>query len=136
MIAPRTLVLFDVDGTLIDSQVHILEAMEVAFSVQGLSLPSREEVLSIIGLSPFEAFEQLCPGADDAQRAALVANFKKSFSILRHTMGPSPLYPGALACLDLLKGVEHLVLGIATGKSRRGLDSCAVQSGSSRAVFY
>jgi phosphoglycolate phosphatase len=122
MIAPRTLVLFDVDGTLIDSQVHILEAMKIAFSVQGLSLPSREEVLSIIGLSLFEAFEQLCPGADDAQRAALVANFKKSFSILRHTMGPSPLYPGALACLDLLKGVEHLVLGIATGKSRRGLD--------------
>jgi len=118
----RTLVLFDVDGTLIDSQVHILKAMEFSFSVQDLSLPSREKMLSVIGLSLFEAFEQLCPDADYAQRAALMAAFKDSFLMLRHTVGPSPLYPGALACLDLLKGIEHFVLGIATGKSRRGLD--------------
>ena len=119
---PRTLILFDVDGTLIDSQAHILKSMEFAFSAQTLPLPSRDDILSIVGLSLFEAFDQLCPDADEAKRADLVTSYKDSFSALRETAAPSPLYPGALACLDLLQGVESFVLGIATGKSRRGLD--------------
>ena len=122
MTAARTLILFDVDGTLIDSRAHILKAMEFAFSAQTLQLPSREEILSIVGLSLFEAFGQLCPDADEAQRADLVMSYKDSFSSLRHTTAPSPLYPGALGCLDLLNGIESCMLGIATGKSRRGLD--------------
>ena len=122
MIWPRTLILFDVDGTLIDSQVYILKAMEFAFSAQTLPLPSRDDILSIVGLSLFEAFDQLCPDADEAKRADLVTSYKDSFSALRETTAPSPLYPGALACLDLLQGVESFVLGIATGKSRRGLN--------------
>ena len=44
MIWPRTLILFDVDGTLIDSQVYILKAMEFAFSAQTLPLPSRDDI--------------------------------------------------------------------------------------------
>ena len=118
----RTLILFDVDGTLIDSQAHILKSMEFAFSAQNLPLPSCDDILSIVGLSLFEAFDQLCPDADEAKRADLVTSYKDSFSALRETTAPSPLYPGALACLDLLQGVESFVLGIATGKSRRGLD--------------
>ena len=122
MTALRTLILFDVDGTLIDSQVHILKAMEFAFLAQNLPLPSRKKILSIVGLSLFEAFGQLCPDADEAQRADLVMSYKDGFSTLRQTTAPSPLYPGALACLDLLQGVDSFVLGIATGKSRRGLE--------------
>mgnify|MGYP001276100639 FL=1 len=122
MTAPRTLILFDVDGTLIDSQAHILKAMGFAFSAQNLALPSREEILSIVGLSLFEAFGQLCPDVDEAQRADLVTSYKDGFFTLRQTTAHSPLYPGALACLDLLQGVEPFVLGIATGKSRRGLE--------------
>ena len=124
MTRPRTLILFDVDGTLIDSQVYILKSMEFAFSAQTLPLPSRDDILSIVGLSLFEAFDQLCPDADEAKRADLVTSYKDSFSALRETTAPSPLYPGALACLDLLQGVESFVLGIATGKSRRGLNHC------------
>ena len=122
MTALRTLILFDVDGTLIDSQAHILKAMGFAFSAQNLALPSREEILSIVGLSLFEAFGQLCPYADEAQRADLVTSYKDGFFTLRQTTAPSPLYPGALACLVLLQGVEPFVRGIATGKSRRGLE--------------
>ena len=122
MTPPRTLILFDVDGTLIDSKAHILKAMEFAFDVQKLPLPCREDILKIVGLSLFEAFGQLCPGADDAERLALVTSYKNSFSRLRHATAPSPLYPGALKCLDHLQVIGSYVLGIATGKSRRGLD--------------
>ena len=118
----RTLILFDVDGTLIDSQAHILKAMEAAFAATTLTLPSQEDILKIVGLSLFEAFSQLCPDASDAERLTLIDSFKNRFSILRQTIAPSPLYPGALTCLDHLQVMESYVLGIATGKSRRGLD--------------
>ena len=60
MSRPRTLVLFDVDGTLIDSQSHILGAMEFAFKARGLVVPPASEILAIVGLSLAEAFAQLC----------------------------------------------------------------------------
>ena len=94
MTALRTLILFDVDGTLIDSQVHILKAMEFAFLAQNLPLPSRKKILSIVRLSLFEAFGQLCPDADEAQRADLVMSYKDGFSTLRQTtIRPSRTLP-------------------------------------------
>ena len=122
MTPPWTLILFDVDGTLIDSQARILKAMELAFAATTLPLPSQEDILKIVGLSLFEAFCQLCPDANDAERLTLIDSFKVGFSTLRQTTAPSPLYPGALTCLDQLQIMEPYVLGIATGKSRRGLD--------------
>ena len=121
MSRPRTLVLFDVDGTLIDSQSHILGAMEFAFKTRGLVLPPACEILAIVGLSLPEAFAQLCPETDAKERLLLVEAYKDSFASLRDSASASALYPGALACLDRLKNMEDIVLGIATGKSRRGL---------------
>ncbi len=121
MSRPRTLVLFDVDGTLIDSQSHILGAMEFAFKMRGLVLPPASEILAIVGLSLPEAFAQLCPEADAQERLLLVEAYKDSFANLRDSASASALYPGALACLDRLKHMDDVVLGIATGKSRRGL---------------
>ena len=83
MSRPRTLVLFDVDGTLIDSQSHILRAMELAFKARGLLLPPASEILAIVGLSLAEAFMQLCPEADAQERALLVAAYKDNFASLR-----------------------------------------------------
>ena len=62
MSAPLRLVVFDMDGTLIDSQDFIMAAMQRAFGGLGVKLPSRAEVLSIVGLSLDEAFAQLAPG--------------------------------------------------------------------------
>lgn len=112
------LAVFDVDGTLVDSQAHIMGAMRHAFTVVGLECPSREAVLGIVGLSLDHAMARLAPGADVH---ALVAAYKDSFATMRPKQ-TSPLYPGALAALETLVAREDLLLGIATGKSRRGLD--------------
>jgi phosphoglycolate phosphatase len=56
------LVIFDVDGTLVDSQDFIVEAQTRAFTALGLVPPPRETMLSIVGLSLVRAFEVLVPG--------------------------------------------------------------------------
>ncbi|MGB0798386.1 MAG: HAD-IA family hydrolase [Planktomarina sp.] len=122
MTSPLSLILFDVDGTLVDSQAHIFGAMVSAFESQDLPVPPKSDVLSIVGLSLFEAFGVLRPDLDDAKRDALVAAYKNSFMSMRQDRTPSPLYPGARACLDQLGLIDEYLLGVATGKSRRGLD--------------
>jgi len=117
----RKLVIFDVDGTLIDSQDHILAAMAHAFAAAGLGLPRRDAVLSIVGLSLPEAFAALVPDISDDLRARLVADYKASFGPLRARVA-SGLYAGARDALDHLRGRDDMLMGIATGKSRRGLD--------------
>ena len=115
------LVIFDVDGTLIDSQNHIFAAMAQAFFVTGQILPPRAEVLGIVGLSLPEAVRRLVPAVPDATRDQIVAAYKQSFNGARGT-APPPLYPGARQVLDQLRAYPGVILGVATGKSRRGLD--------------
>lgn len=117
------LVIFDVDGTLVDSQAEIMAAMQIAFQAEGLAMPDRKTVLSIVGLSLTEAFAKLCPQSDGAQQARLVDAYKSAFMQLRadrREMGP--LFPGALDALRVLQNEDHTFLAVATGKSRRGLD--------------
>ena len=117
------LVVFDVDGTLVDSQRLILASMAMAFDAVGMIPPSGAETLSIVGLSLPEAMRALRPMLGDEEIAALVAGYKASFQRLRHTKGSAPLYPGARAAVDRIAATPGVVLGIATGKSRRGLDA-------------
>ena len=118
------LVIFDVDGTLIDSQAHIVGAMTAAFEGQGLTPPTREETLSIVGLSLPVAIDRLMPEADAALQSALVEGYKNGFMRMRVEGGEalSPFYPGAREMLETLAARDDLLLGIATGKSRRGMD--------------
>ncbi len=118
------LVIFDVDGTLVDSQAHILAAMTAAFAARGAAPPAREAVLSIVGLSLPVAMARLAPEARPAEIDALVGAYRDSFSTTRRDAGSaqaSPLYPGAAAALRRLAGRDDVLLGVATGKSRRGL---------------
>lgn len=116
------LVIFDVDGTLVDSQGHIVASMDGAFKSHGLPTPEREAILSIVGLSLPEAFVRLVP--DHAEkRDSLTQAYKDTFMGLRQSgKGHSPLYPGAAAVLADLAARDDVLLGVATGKSRRGLD--------------
>ncbi len=114
------MVVFDVDGTLIDSQHHICAAMDQAFGEMGLVAPARVDVLGIVGLSLPQAMARLAPGLPLADLDELVARYKRAFASLRADM-LSPLYPGARAMLDALAAMPEMLLGIATGKSRRGL---------------
>jgi phosphoglycolate phosphatase len=115
------LVVFDMDGTLIDSQAMIVAAMDAAWQSEGLAPPPRVATLSIVGLSLPQAMARLAPEQPPARQDRLVAAYKAAFTALRATE-LAPLYPGARAALDVLAGRADTVLGIATGKSRRGLD--------------
>lgn len=115
-----TLVIFDVDGTLVDSQNIIVEAQRRTFRAHGLAAPSRERSLSIVGLSLPEAFTALV-GADGPV-AALVETYKQVFGDLRHDPDyAEPLFPGAAEVLARLRRRPDTHLAIATGKSRRGV---------------
>jgi phosphoglycolate phosphatase len=118
------LVIFDVDGTLIDSQAHILAAMDAAFAAHNLPPPPRAATLSIVGLSLPIAMARLAPDHSDHQ-ATLVEAYKEAFGQMRRApdgAALSPLFPGALAALQALAAEDHTLLAIATGKSRRGMD--------------
>lgn len=115
------LILFDVDGTLVDSQHMIYAAMLRAYRDHGLACPPAAEVRSIIGLSLQEAFRQLAAEADHPIDN-LIASYGKAFSALRHSGEvASPLFPGARETIARLMQRPDLALGIATGKSRRGI---------------
>ena len=125
MTSPLRLVIFDVDGTLVDSQHDILGAMQRAFDGEGLQVPSRSDVLGIVGLSLPVAMMHLAPDASPEQHDALVEGYKSAYVALRAETGAaqsSPLYPGARQVLDELHALPDVLLGVATGKSRRGLD--------------
>ena len=115
------LAVFDVDGTLCDSQGHILSAMAAAFGAEGLMVPPRETVLSIVGLSLPVAVARLVPDLDRGVQDRLVAAYKSAYTAAR-IAELAPLYDGIPALIDGLAGRGDVILGIATGKSRRGLD--------------
>ncbi len=119
------LVIFDVDGTLVDSQGDIIGAMELAFEAEGLTPPARDDTLNIVGLSLDVAMFRLVPEAGMGLRQRLVEGYKAAYMQLRSEIGvaqSSPLYPGARAVLQSLRERDDVLLGVATGKSRRGLD--------------
>lgn len=114
------LVIFDCDGTLVDSQHLIVACMNEAFASLGRPAPSREATLSIVGLSLFEAFATLT-SPDDADIPALVEAYKSAFHAQRlKPDNAEPLYEGAREVVEWL-GAEEAALGIATGKSQRGV---------------
>lgn len=124
------LVIFDCDGTLVDSQNAICAAMDLAFSGLDLVPPRRIEVLSVVGLSLPEAFEVLAPDQPAPVRAALAEAYKAAFP--RHAPSPlprDPLFDGAKSAIEALARRHDIVLGIATGKSRRGVDRLLDQEG-------
>lgn len=122
MIAPLRHVIFDCDGTLVDSQHIICAAMERAFSAVELPSPSRIEVLSIVGLSLPEAMARLAPDVDREARDTLAAAYKDAFGSLRSNgRYHEPLFPGARTVMETLVGQPQTVLSMATGKSRRGV---------------
>lgn len=119
------LIVFDVDGTLVDSQHLILEAMQVAFDFLGETLPPRETALSVVGLSLPEAMAALLPHLPGEDIVRLADRYREHF-LSRRIAGAAeavaPLYPGACAALERLGATPETLLGVATGKARRGLD--------------
>lgn len=125
MSQPLRLVIFDVDGTLVDSQGDILAAMRAAFDRAGEPAPERDVILGIVGLSLDVAIPRLAPDLPGDVHGRIVGWYKEAYMGLRLETGveqSSPLYPYALETLKALHAVPETLLGVATGKSARGLD--------------
>ena len=115
------LIVFDIDGTLVDSQNIIVEAQRRAFAQLGLEPPDRRKALSIVGLSLREAFDELTDGKGPSDE--LTQAYKDAWTQLRSEQGEVyPLYPGVQDFLRECAQRENCVLGVATGKSRAGID--------------
>lgn len=127
-------VIFDVDGTLVDSQALIVQSMNAGIARAGLPELSREKILSIVGLSLAVAVAELVPSASEAQRAAVVEGYRDAFHQAR-LRESSPLYPGAAEGLAVLAGRDDLLLAVATGKARRGLNAMIEAHGWEKLFF-
>ena len=116
------LVIFDCDGTLVDSQHMIAAAMGEAFEGLGLPAPPLEAVRQTVGLSLREAVSRLLPAEALELAAAGEAGYRDAFIAMR-ARGDThePLYPGVRALLETLSEAG-LRLAVATGKGRAGLD--------------
>jgi phosphoglycolate phosphatase len=116
------LAVFDCDGTLIDSQINIIRAMDSSFARHALPAPDPQATRRIVGLSLVEAMQAMLPEADHALHISLAEDYKTAFQRLRadKTLDSEPLYPGIRSLLDTLAGGDWL-LAVATGKSDRGL---------------
>ncbi|MFN4141290.1 HAD-IA family hydrolase [Aestuariivirga sp.] len=116
------LAIFDVDGTLVDSSAMIAASLTSAFRAEGLPMPERARMMGIVGLSLLEAMKALAPEQEPAAHERLAAAYKQAFWEHRargeHT---EALFEGAHELLARLRSRSDVVLGIATGKSRRGV---------------
>lgn len=132
--APLRLVIFDLDGTLVDSAALIVTAMQAAFAARGHAPPPEAAVRGVIGLHLPEAVAALLPFAGDppppeAEAAAIAAGYRQAF--LRLDQDPvhgSALFDGIEPVLAELEAEGHL-LAVATGKGRRGLDRVLARHG-------
>ena len=116
------LVIFDCDGTIVDSQHMIVAAMDLAFAGADLPPPPREAVLSVVGLSLPQAIERLLPDHDKRLVHSIAETYRNSFGELRQIPEQrEPLYPGMAEAIRALASRPDVVLGIATGKSVRGV---------------
>jgi phosphoglycolate phosphatase len=115
------LAIFDVDGTLVDSSAMIAASLTTAFRAEGMPVPERTRMMGIVGLSLLEAMKVLAPDEGHAMHERLGAAYKQAFWEHRaagnHT---EDLFQGAHDLLAKLRNRDDVVLGIATGKSRRG----------------
>jgi phosphoglycolate phosphatase len=120
---------FDCDGTLVDGQSAVCEAMEAAFGSVGLAPPHRGQIRRIVGLSLPVAIRHLAPGADEARQTALVDGYRAAFFAMREQGRVSePLFEGVGDLVSALH-TAGWKLGVATGKSDRGVLGCLTNHG-------
>lgn len=113
------LLIFDWDGTLMDSIGKIVRCMENTARVMALPIPSEQAVRDIIGLSMTEALQCLYPAGSVGEYQALREEYKQQFLQLDTT--PSPLFSETPALLSQLRNEKYL-LAVATGKARQVLN--------------
>lgn len=120
------LVIFDWDGTVMDSVMKIVDSMQRAAEREGLNVPSEQAVKDIIGLSLAPALKQLFGELSQQQVDDMTQFYKEAYLAL--DKNPSPLFNGIV---DVFESLRHrnIKIAVATGKSRVGLDRLIEQTG-------
>ena len=113
------LIIFDWDGTLMDSVSRIVSSMQKAAQVCNLPVPAIHSVKDIIGLSLQVSMQRLFPLASDEQRNMLIQHYSNYYKHLDDT--PTPLFSGVNGMMRQLHA-NGKQLAVATGKSRSGLE--------------
>lgn len=116
------LVIFDVDGTIVDSAAHIVDTAQFVFRQNELRVPTDPEVRSIIGLSLEVAMCKLHAGLDEQAGERLAQEYRDYFNQkLEEGSIDEKIYDGAPAAIETLGSQDETLLGIATGKHLRGV---------------
>ncbi len=116
------LVLFDCDGTLVDSADIIHASMVATFREAGFVEPTPEATKSIIGLTLDLAIATLLNRPLDAECGHLAARYKEHFLASRHLPSfQEPLYEGIAELIETLAKRDDILIGMVTGKSQRGV---------------
>lgn len=112
-------IIFDWDGTLVDSTARIVDSMQMASTHVGMPILSDYEIQQIIGLGLPEALKKLWPEISDGQLQSMRVSYSANFSL--HSNVYMDFFPRAHDIFEELHGLGY-VLAVATGKTRKGLD--------------
>lgn len=121
------LIVFDWDGTLMDSTAAIVKSIQAAADATGQPVPDRQTAAHVIGLGLYEAMEAVMPGADPAIYPRMADQYRHFY--LRFSQEIA-LFDGVVDMLQELASRQH-TLAVATGKSRRGLNRVLEETGTS-----
>lgn len=126
MSRPYQLLIFDWDGTLMDSAGRIVSAMQGAARLAGQPVPEARAILDVMGLSMSIVYDLLFPGMTGEARAHYNEIYRHQYVVADTT--PTPLFEGAERVLTDLREAGYR-LAIATGKARPGLTRALGETG-------
>jgi phosphoglycolate phosphatase len=120
------LLIFDWDGTLVDSEACIIDAMQLASAEAELPKCNDAQIRDVIGLSLEGAIEALFPGAEKSVRNSVADRYREHY--FSTSTSAVPVFEGVVEILEKLNQEDYF-LAVATGKSRRGLDRSLSETG-------
>jgi phosphoglycolate phosphatase len=120
------LIIFDWDGTLVDSVDWIVHCIQQAAAQYDCPVPEPQAAKDIIGLSIENAINTLFPGVDSQTHQQLVTHYTQTF--FSRQIGPDDLFPGVPTMLEQLRQ-DGYQLAIATGKKASGLTHAIAATG-------
>ncbi len=115
----KELIVFDWDGTLMDSQARIVNCLRTTLQDMALAERNDAQLSDVIGLGFREALNSLYPDENDQFHIEFVDRYREYF--LQEDKTPSVLFAGATELLESLNRQDYFI-AIATGKGRHGLD--------------
>jgi phosphoglycolate phosphatase len=116
---PLRLVIFDLDGTLIDSVALIVETITNSFTAVNEPVPDERLIRAISGITARDAMKILSPAASPERIEIILQSYREHYQG-QAGVAREPLFKGALAALDRLKADPATILAVATGKGYKG----------------